>query len=98
MGGLPLTGTSPAGATGEQAAYLGMNGSPSVPVHGVDPFAMPGARPSVSCRPYRGSGGMVDGAPSVAGLRSMRRWTRRAGRAAWPGNRDQAVLGPIMLG
>jgi hypothetical protein len=52
-----------------QAARLGMTGSPTVLVEGVDPFGVPGAQASVSCRLYRGPDGTVDGAPSVAELR-----------------------------
>jgi hypothetical protein len=59
----------------EQAARLGMTGSPTVLIDGVDPFAVPAARPSVSCRLYREPGGAVDGAPSVAELRHVLRTT-----------------------
>lgn len=52
-----------------QAAELGMNGSPTILVDGVDPFALPGAVPSVSCRLYRDADGLVAGAPSEAALR-----------------------------
>lgn len=54
----------------EQAARLGMTGSPTVLIDGVDPLAVPDARVSVSCRLYRGLDGTVDGAPSVDELRS----------------------------
>jgi len=50
------------------ASRWGMTGSPTVLLDGVDPFAVDGAVPSVSCRIYR-SGGRTDGAPSVAELR-----------------------------
>ncbi|GGX31562.1 hypothetical protein GCM10010341_61280 [Streptomyces noursei] len=53
----------------EQAARLGMTGSPTVLIDGVDPFARPGAVASVSCRLYRGPDGRADGAPSVEELR-----------------------------
>ncbi|MEU7730740.1 organomercurial lyase [Streptomyces sp. NPDC040724] len=53
----------------EQAARLGMTGSPTVLIDGVDPFAVPGAPPSLSCRLYRGPDGKVEGAPSVGELR-----------------------------
>ncbi|GAA3803470.1 organomercurial lyase [Streptomyces chiangmaiensis] len=53
----------------EQAARLGMTGSPTVLINGVDPFAVPGTPPSLSCRLYRESDGRVDGAPSVSDLR-----------------------------
>ncbi|MEV4445575.1 MULTISPECIES: thioredoxin domain-containing protein [Streptomyces] len=51
-----------------QAARLGMTGSPTVLVDGADPFAVPGAAASVSCRLYRGPDGRTEGAPSVADL------------------------------
>lgn len=51
----------------DEAARWGMTGSPTVLLDGVDPFAVAGAVPSVSCRIYR-SGGTVDGAPGVADL------------------------------
>ncbi|MFF3467076.1 organomercurial lyase [Streptomyces sp. NPDC002619] len=52
----------------EQAARLGMTGSPTVLIDGVDPFAVAGAPASVSCRLYRGPDGRAEGAPSVADL------------------------------
>jgi Alkylmercury lyase len=51
-----------------RAAGLGINGSPTILVDGVDPFATEGTAPSVSCRLYRGPDGAVSGAPSVASL------------------------------
>ncbi len=55
--------------TGEaEAARLGMTGSPTILLDGVDPFAAAGAVPSVSCRIYRGPAGAADGAPSVQDL------------------------------
>lgn len=54
----------------DQAARWGMTGSPTVLLDGVDPFAVPGAEPTVSCRLYRGtSGGPVEGSPTEDGLR-----------------------------
>ncbi|MFI8435551.1 thioredoxin family protein [Streptomyces sp. NPDC079020] len=53
-----------------QAAERGMNGSPTVLLDGVDPFAPAGAVPSVSCRLYREGDGAVAGAPGVAALRA----------------------------
>ncbi|WP_438297203.1 organomercurial lyase [Streptomyces sp. HUAS TT7] len=53
----------------EQAVRLGMTGSPTVLIDGVDPFAVPGAPASLSCRLYRGPDGRVEGAPSVTELR-----------------------------
>ncbi|MFI8320345.1 MULTISPECIES: organomercurial lyase [Streptomyces] len=51
------------------AARWGMTGSPTVLLDGTDPFAIPGAPPSVSCRLYRDAEGRTDGAPSVQALR-----------------------------
>ncbi|MFF7129822.1 thioredoxin family protein [Streptomyces sp. NPDC008240] len=55
----------------EQATRLGMTGSPTVLIDGVDPFAVPGAPASLSCRLYRGPDGRIDGAPSLAELRRV---------------------------
>ncbi|MFE0130955.1 alkylmercury lyase family protein [Streptomyces sp. NPDC059037] len=52
-----------------EAARWGMTGSPTVLLDGNDPFARPGAAPSVSCRIYRHEDGAVDGAPAVDELR-----------------------------
>jgi len=52
----------------EMAAAVGMTGSPTLLVDGVDPFAEPGLAPSISCRLYRGECG-AQGAPSIAALR-----------------------------
>src|SRR6266496_690683 len=48
------------------AARLGMRGSPTLLVNGVDPFGAPDAPASVSCRIYRDETGQAGGAPSVA--------------------------------
>jgi hypothetical protein len=56
-------------ADAEQAARLGMTGSPTVLIDGTDPFAVPGATASLSCRLYRGPNERYEGAPSVADLR-----------------------------
>ncbi|MFE5715156.1 alkylmercury lyase family protein [Streptomyces sp. NPDC056501] len=53
-----------------EAARWGMTGSPTVLVDGADPFAVPGAPASVSCRLYRDKEGRADGAPSVDALRN----------------------------
>lgn len=53
----------------EQAARLGMRGSPTVLVDGVDPFPEPGSPPSLSCRLYRTPDGHTSGAPSLPALR-----------------------------
>ncbi|MGW7357261.1 hypothetical protein ACWGI0_11690 [Streptomyces sp. NPDC054802] len=64
------------------AAEWRMTGSPTVLVDGADPFAAPGARPSVSCRIYRHTDGTTDGAPAVAELREA---LTRAGLSAATG-------------
>ena len=51
------------------AARWGMHGSPTLLIDGVDPFAVPGQPPSMSCRLYRGDNGQVTGAPSAGQLR-----------------------------
>ena len=51
-----------------EAARLGMTGSPTILLDGVDPFAAAGAAPSVSCRIYRGPDGAAGGAPSLQDL------------------------------
>jgi hypothetical protein len=54
----------------DEAARLGMHGSPTLLVDGIDPFAEPGQQATVSCRLYRHRhGGHVEGAPSVRQLR-----------------------------
>lgn len=57
--------------TAEQAARFGMNGSPTLLVDGIDPFAQPGQEPSMSCRLYRDETGTSTGAPSVTQLRTV---------------------------
>ena len=52
-----------------QAAEYGMNGSPTILLDGIDPFAPERAAPSVSCRLYRDADGAMAGVPSVAALR-----------------------------
>jgi hypothetical protein len=54
----------------DRAAEMGMPGSPTLFVDGVDPFAGPGQVPSVSCRLYRDEAGALTGTPSVARLRA----------------------------
>ncbi|MFJ8015772.1 alkylmercury lyase [Streptomyces sp. NPDC096339] len=51
------------------AAAYGMNGSPTILLDGVDPFAPADAEPSLSCRLYRDADGTLSGAPSEAALR-----------------------------
>lgn len=46
-----------------------MYGSPAILVEGTDPFAPPGAVPSLSCRLYRAADGTVSGLPDEAAVR-----------------------------
>jgi hypothetical protein len=58
------------------AERLGMTGSPTLLVDGVDPFAAPGqppSLPSLSCRLYRGEHGRPVPAPSPSQLRAALR-------------------------
>ena len=50
-----------------EAARLGMHGSPTFLIDGVDPFAKLGQGPSMSCRLYRDEIGQPSGAPSGQG-------------------------------
>jgi hypothetical protein len=56
-------------AAQDGAERLGMRGSPTLLVDGVDPFAEPGTPFSVSCRMYRDEDGRLGGAPPVDALR-----------------------------
>ena len=56
--------------TAEEAAALGMTGSPTLLIDGTDPFREPGLRPGWSCRLYRDPGGPPEPAPSLARLRA----------------------------
>jgi hypothetical protein len=71
-----------------QTARLGMRGSPTLLVNGIDPFAAPGSPASLSCRIYRDESGPSQGAPSVAALRRAVR--QAAGAGAGPGLPDTA--------
>lgn len=53
-----------------EAAARGMTGSPTLLVDGVDPFAVAGLSPSVSCRLYLDEHGTACGAPTVEQLRA----------------------------
>ena len=53
-----------------EAARHGMTGSPTLLIDGVDPFAVPGQAPNLSCRLYLDEHGAVSGAPSVHQLRA----------------------------
>jgi hypothetical protein len=90
----------------DEAAALGMTGSPTLLVDGTDPFAVPGVSASMSCRLYVDETGVVSGAPSVAQLRAVAvghrpTTARREGltlagwRAAGTGSR-QAALRPAL--
>ncbi|MGP4025809.1 alkylmercury lyase family protein [Actinomadura sp. 3N407] len=57
--------------TEAEAARLGMHGSPTLLINGVDPFAAPGTATGVSCRLYRDETGQAGGAPSVAALHDV---------------------------
>jgi hypothetical protein len=52
-----------------EAARLGMCGSPTILIDGTDSFAPPTAVPSLSCRLYRAADGTVSGAPDENALR-----------------------------
>jgi hypothetical protein len=52
-----------------EAARWGVHGSPTLLIDGVDPFAVRGQPPSLSCRLYRDEHGRTSGAPSVGQLR-----------------------------
>ena len=54
-----------------EAARWGMHGSPTLLIDGVDPFAEPGQRPSMSCRLYRDDNGQPSGAPSADQLQRV---------------------------
>jgi hypothetical protein len=56
-------------ASEADAVRWGMQGSPTVLIDGVDPFAQPGQPPSLSCRLYRDEHGRATGAPSAGQLR-----------------------------
>jgi hypothetical protein len=92
----------------DEAAALGMTGSPTLLVDGTDPFADPGQLPSMSCRLYVEETGAVAGAPSATQLRAVLAGQRPATAprpgltlAGWPaagtGSR-QAALPPALRG
>jgi hypothetical protein len=56
-------------ASERAAADAGMHGSPTLLIDGRDPFALPGAPASLSCRLYRDEAGRAGPAPSVQALR-----------------------------
>ena len=53
--------------TAEDAARLGMRGSPTILIDGLDAFADRGTPPSLSCRLF-GDAGSIGGAPAVGEL------------------------------
>jgi hypothetical protein len=55
--------------TAEDAARLGMHGSPTLLIDGRDPFPVPAAGPALACRLYPSDGGRLEGAPAVSALR-----------------------------
>jgi Thioredoxin domain len=57
----------------QEAARLGMHGSPTLLIDGRDPFAGPDTAPSLSCRLYLAPDGSRQGAPSVEDLRRVLR-------------------------
>ncbi|MFD7782198.1 organomercurial lyase [Streptomyces nojiriensis] len=77
------------------AAPWGMTGSPTVLLDGIDPFAIPGASPSVSCRLYRDAQGHADGAPSVQALREVLAGARQPQQAAEQDCCEADPLDPI---
>ncbi len=52
----------------EEAARLGMHGSPTLLIDGSDPFPAP-AVPALACRLYPSEDGPPEGAPAVSALR-----------------------------
>ncbi len=58
--------------TAEEAEAVGFRGSPTVLVHGRDPFADPDAPVGLSCRVYRTEAGLT-GAPTVEQLPTVLR-------------------------
>ena len=54
-----------------EAADLGMRGSPTLLVDGIDPFARADQPPGLSCRLDRDEAGALAGAPSLAQLREV---------------------------
>ncbi|MGB6456845.1 MAG: thioredoxin family protein [Streptosporangiaceae bacterium] len=55
--------------SGEDAARLGMHGSPTLLIDGIDPFPAPAAGPALACRLYPSDEGRLEGAPAVSALR-----------------------------
>jgi hypothetical protein len=55
--------------SGEEAARLGMCGSPTLLIDGSDPF--PAVGPALACRLYPSGSGRLEGAPAVSALREV---------------------------
>jgi hypothetical protein len=68
--GLEATVTTRLVETQDQAIALEFQGSPTIVVNGVDPFAEPEAPIGLACRIYRTETGMA-GAPSADQLRAV---------------------------
>lgn len=60
----------------DTAAAVGMTGSPTLLIDGVDPFAGAGLEPSLSCRLYPHADGHIEGAPSVDAIHQALATTR----------------------
>lgn len=53
-----------------EAADVGMRGSPTLLIDGIDPFTVAGQPVGLSCRLYRHESGVLTGTPSPAQLRA----------------------------
>jgi len=78
----------------QQAAALGMHGSPTLLIDMADPFAAPGQPAGLSCRLYPQADGSRSGAPSVESLRRALEDGRRSASSRRPAGsrRTQADL------
>jgi hypothetical protein len=77
------------------AARLGMHGSPTLLINGVDPFAAPDTPTSVSCRIYSRETGQSAGAPSVTALRLALQQAAGPAPAVLPDAVGRAGLGRL---
>ena len=72
-------------STDAEAATLGMNGSPTLLINGIDPFASADqVGCGVSCRLYRNQEGRIVPAPSVEELRDAITEAKGSPRRRWP--------------
>lgn len=79
-----------------EAVRWGMNGSPTLLIDGVDPFAEPGQPPGMSCRLYRDEEGRLSGAPSVGQLRqAIEQAPAGSGDLAWLDSAGRAGRGRV---